>query len=106
MTYSFDTEKIIANEDVVGIQFGDEHSVNPLADATTYHLIMTSRECMVVSMHNHPSLSLISVTDIRFFLQYGSIRLRELYMKTDSRRCGHAVRLCQISRLAVLFSQM
>lgn len=26
-------------------------------------------------MHNHPSLSLISVTDIRFFLQYGSIRL-------------------------------
>lgn len=75
ITYSFDTEKVIANENVVGIQFGDEHSVDPLADATTYHLIMTSRECMVVSMHNHPSLPLISVTDIRFFLQYGSIRL-------------------------------
>ena len=30
---------------------------------------------MVVSMHNHPSLSLVSATDIRFFLQYGSIRL-------------------------------
>ncbi len=26
-------------------------------------------------MHNHPSVSLISVADIRFFLQYGSIRL-------------------------------
>lgn len=75
ITYSFDPEKTLANEDVVGIQFGDEHSVNPLADALTYHLIMSSRECMVVSMHNHPSLSLISATDIRFFLQYGSIRL-------------------------------
>ena len=26
-------------------------------------------------MHNHPSVSLISVADMRFFLQYGSIRL-------------------------------
>ena len=75
ITYSIDAEKALANENVVGIQFGDEHSVNPLADALTYHLIMSSRECMVVSMHNHPSLSLISATDIRFFLQYGSIRL-------------------------------
>lgn len=75
ITYSFDTDKVMKQEDVIGVQFGDEHSVNPLADSLTYHLIMTSKECMVVSMHNHPSLSLVSVTDIRFFLQYGSIRL-------------------------------
>lgn len=75
ITYSFDADKAIAQEEVVGVQFGEEHSVNPMADALTYHLIMSSQECMVVSMHNHPSLSLISVTDIRFFLQYGSIRL-------------------------------
>ena len=75
ITYSFDADKAISQEEVVGIQFGDEHSVNPLADSLTYHLIMSSKECMVVSMHNHPSLSLVSVTDIRFFLQYGSIRL-------------------------------
>ena len=66
---------VLSQEEVVGVQFGDEHSVNPLADALTYHLIMSSKECMVVSMHNHPSLSLVSATDIRFFLQYGSIRL-------------------------------
>ncbi len=75
ITYSFDSDKAISQEEVVGVQFGDEHSVNPLADALTYHLIMSSKECMVVSMHNHPSLSLVSATDIRFFLQYGSIRL-------------------------------
>ena len=46
-----------------------------MADTLSYHLIMSSKECMVVSMHNHPSLSLISVADMSFFLQYGSIRL-------------------------------
>ena len=74
ITYSFDTEKIILQENLVGVQFGDEHSVNPMADTLSYHLIMSSKECMVVSMHNHPSVSLISVADMRFFLQYGSIR--------------------------------
>lgn len=75
ITYSFDKEKALSQEEVIAIQFGDEHSVNPLADALTYHLIMSSKECTVISLHNHPSLSLISVTDIRFFLQYGSIKL-------------------------------
>ena len=75
ITYSFDMEKVILQEKLVGVQFGDEHSVNPMADTLSYHLIMSSKECMVVSMHNHPSVSLISVTDMRFFLQYGSIRL-------------------------------
>lgn len=84
ITYSFDTDKTIAQEEVVGVQFGDEHSVNPLADALTYHLIMSSKECMVVSMHNHPSLSLVSVTDIRFFLQYGSIKLLVIVTNMES----------------------
>ena len=47
ITYSFDSDKAISQEEVVGVQFGDEHSVNPLADALTYHLIMSSKECMV-----------------------------------------------------------
>ena len=51
------------------------HSVDPLADPQTYHLIMKSQECAVVSLHNHPSLSLVSLMDIRFFLCYRSIKL-------------------------------
>ena len=67
--------KVVAREEVVAVQFGSEHSVNPMADPLSYHLIMSSRECAVISLHNHPSLSLISATDIRFFLEYRSICL-------------------------------
>lgn len=75
ITYSYDPDMILAEEDLVGVHFGDEHSVDPLADPQTFHLIMKSQECAVVSLHNHPSLSLVSLMDIRFFLRYHSIKL-------------------------------
>lgn len=75
ITYSYDTDMVLSGEELVGVHFGDEHSVDPLADAKTFHLIMKSRECAVVSLHNHPSLSLVSLMDIRFFLRYDSIKL-------------------------------
>lgn len=36
---------------------------------------MITSEVLCISGKNQPSLSLVSVADIRFFLQYGSIRL-------------------------------
>lgn len=75
ITYSYDPEMVISGEELVGVHFGDEHSVDPLEDPQTFHLIMKSRECAVVSLHNHPSLSLVSLMDIRFFLRYHSIKL-------------------------------
>lgn len=75
ITYSYDPEMVISGEALVGVHFGDEHSVDPLEDPQTFHLIMKSRECAVVSLHNHPSLSLVSLMDIRFFLRYHSIKL-------------------------------
>ena len=36
---------------------------------------MITSEVLCISEKNQPSLSLVSVADIRFFLQYGSIRL-------------------------------
>lgn len=75
ITYSYDPTMVLAGEELVGVHFGDEHSVDPLADPQTFHLIMKSQECAVVSLHNHPSLSLVSLMDIRFFLRYHSIRL-------------------------------
>lgn len=91
ITYSFDPELVLSGEDLVGIHFGDEHSVDPLADSQTFHLIMQSKACAVVSLHNHPSLSLISLVDIRFFLQYHSIKLL-----TTIRRCFYGMRTCGI----------
>ncbi len=75
ITYSYDPAMILAGEELIGVHFGDEHSVDPLADPRTFHLIMKSQECAVVSLHNHPSLSLVSLMDIRFFLRYHSIKL-------------------------------
>lgn len=75
ITYSYDPEMVLSGEELVGVHFGDEHSVDPLADPQTFHLIMKSQECAVVSLHNHPSLSLVSLMDIRFFLRYHSIKL-------------------------------
>lgn len=75
VTYSYDPDMVLAGEELVGVHFGDEHSVDPLADPQTFHLIMKSKECAVVSLHNHPSLSLVSLMDIRFFLRYHSVKL-------------------------------
>lgn len=75
ITYSYDPEMVLSGEELVGVHFGDEHSVDPLADPQTFHLIMKSQKCAVVSLHNHPSLSLVSLMDIRFFLRYHSIKL-------------------------------
>ena len=75
ITYSFDEILIAADEDLLSICKGDEHSVDLMANAQTYHLITKSRECAVVSLHNHPSLSLISLWDVRFFLYHYSVKL-------------------------------
>ena len=75
ITYSYDENMVLAGENLIGVHFGNEHSVDPLADPQTFHLIMKSQECAVVSLHNHPSLSLVSLMDIRFFLRYHSIKL-------------------------------
>ncbi len=61
--------------DYIGIAKGTEHNVDPLSDTKSYHLIKSSNSCIVVLMHNHPSLSLFSLQDIRFFLENSNIRL-------------------------------
>ncbi len=75
ITYSTDH---LPNEDYsnyMSVCLGDEHEVDPLADTQSGHLIMSSRECVVVMLHNHPSGSHISLADIRFLLEYNSIKM-------------------------------
>ena len=76
ITYSLESEKLLAkNKAYMGVALGDEHSVNPEDDAVAYHLIHTSLDCVIISLHNHPSLSKISLSDVRFFLQHDSIKM-------------------------------
>lgn len=59
----------------IGISFGDEHEVDICADTASNHLILSSRRCAVVVLHNHPSTQTLSIEDIRFFLHFESIRI-------------------------------
>ena len=54
---------------------GEEHNVDPLSDSTSYHLIHASKNCVVIVLHNHPSLSAFSLSDIQFLLKYETIKM-------------------------------
>ena len=59
----------------IGIALGDDHSVDPEEDAISYHLLNSTADCVVVIVHNHPSLSKISLADVRYLLRYHSLKM-------------------------------
>jgi hypothetical protein len=76
ITYSMDNRGSM--EDVLqyfGVDLGDEHSADPMRDSYSYHLICGSKACVVISLHNHPSVSKISLVDVRFFLEHPAIKM-------------------------------
>lgn len=76
VTYSLESIKLIETGNrYIGIALGTEHAVDPLSDSTSYHLIRTSRECVVIVLHNHPSLSAFSLPDIHFLLRYETVKM-------------------------------
>ena len=76
ITYSLDSTKLIEQgERYIGIALGSEHDVDPLSDTTAYHLISSAEECVVIVLHNHPSLSDFSLTDVQFLLRYDNVKM-------------------------------
>ncbi len=76
VTYSLESVQLIEKgERYLGIALGAEHDVDPLSDSTSYHLIRASRDCVVLVLHNHPSLSAFSLSDIQFLLKYETVKL-------------------------------
>ena len=76
LTYSLDYRNLIAEgKEYMGVALGDEHSVDPCMNTTSYHLITTSLECVVIVFHNHPSLSKFSLEDIKFFLSNIAVKM-------------------------------
>lgn len=76
ITYSIDnSEDERQTEQCFGIVFGDNHSADPMRDSYSCHLICSSKKCVVILLHNHPSLSKISLVDVRFFLEHSTIKL-------------------------------
>lgn len=76
LTYSLNYRELIAEgKEFMGIALGDEHSVDPCMNTVAYHLIEASFECVVIVLHNHPSLSKFSLEDIKFFLSNETVKM-------------------------------
>lgn len=76
ITYSMDSaERIQKGEEYIGVALGSEHSVDPISSTTAYHLVSSAKDCIVIVLHNHPSLSDFSLSDIQFLLQYAGVKM-------------------------------
>lgn len=76
LTYSLSYRDLIAQgQEYMGIALGDEHSVDPCMNTVAYHLITAALDCVVIVLHNHPSLSKFSLEDIKFFLHNSSVKM-------------------------------
>ena len=76
ITYEMNSLKCIRNgEAYIGVALGNEHEVDPIDSTTSYHLVSSAKECVVIVLHNHPSLSDFSLSDVRFLLKHESIKM-------------------------------
>jgi hypothetical protein len=76
VTYSLGSDKLIEKgERYIGVALGSEHAVDPLSDTTAYHLVCSAEECVIIVLHNHPSLSDFSLTDVQFLLRYENVKM-------------------------------
>jgi proteasome lid subunit RPN8/RPN11 len=76
ITYALESVSYIQkNEEYIGVAIGSEHGVDPLNSTVAYHLIKGKGDCVVIVLHNHPSLSDFSLTDVEFLIQYGKIKM-------------------------------
>jgi hypothetical protein len=77
ITYSLDNLNDVGEERdlIYGVSLGDEHSVDPEEDTTSYHILNGALQCVVVVLHNHPSMSKLSLQDISFLLMYRSMKM-------------------------------
>lgn len=76
ITYSLNSAKLIEQgKKYIGVALGSEHDVDPLSNITAYHLISTAGDCVIIVLHNHPSLSDFSLSDIQFLLKYGTVKM-------------------------------
>lgn len=75
VSITYDMNPTKKGDKIIGVALGTIDEVDPFSDSTSYHIITSKKDCVVVSLHNHPSLSIISLTDINFFLAYSSIKI-------------------------------
>lgn len=49
--------------------------MDSISNTTAFHLLSSAKDCIVVILHNHPSLSDFSLSDVQFLLKYASVKM-------------------------------
>ncbi len=95
ITYSMDLDDS-ENDINIGVSLGKEHSVDPLNDTDSFHIVFSAKDCVVIVLHNHPSLSDFSLLDIQFLLTYKAVKMMVIVTNLGSVR--YLVKLDQYDR--------
>lgn len=79
-----------------GICYGTKYDTDIFADPLSMHLIRAAKGITVINMHNHPSCSSFSTTDLSFFLRESTIKMMvvvgnsgELYYLSKDKNYNH-----------------
>lgn len=79
-----------------GVCYGTKHDTDLFSDALSMHLIRAAKDVTIVNLHNHPSCSSFSTTDLSFFLRESSIKMMvvvgnsgELYYLSKNKNYNH-----------------
>ena len=76
ITYSLDDpEGFTDDAGSLTISYGDGHEVEPFTNAEAFHLMCTASGCVIIVLHNHPSLSKVSLTDVTFLLAHKAVKM-------------------------------
>lgn len=76
IVYSLDNPDETWNEDeVIAISYGDEHQVKPLGSIQSHHIWYIAKRCVLIILHNHPSLSKVSLQDVSFLFGEASVKM-------------------------------
>ena len=76
ITYSLDDPDSMTDDSgSIAVSYGGKHDVDPMSNTAAYHLMHTATRCVVFIMHNHPSLSKISLGDVSYLLGYAALKM-------------------------------
>lgn len=102
ITYSMDLlEEFSENtEKGFGISYGDEHSVKPFGDPIASELVHRASGSVILVIHNHPSLSKVSLQDVWLFLKYAAVKM--IVVVTNLGAIDYIVKTDKYNRLEAL----
>lgn len=101
ITYSLDDpDGMLDDSGSIAVSYGVEHNVDPLNNAISFHLMHTAGGCVIIILHNHPSLSKISLGDISYLLGYAALKM--IVAVTNLGNINYAVKTSKYNRESAL----